>query len=77
LTVTIDKSGANRAALEAVNAERETRIQIRQIKYPNNIVEQSVTCPSRKSALDSVWPSVPEAGRKLVGNQPFQRTGAG
>ena len=39
-TVTIDKSGANRAALEAVNAERETPIQIRQNKYLNNVVEQ-------------------------------------
>ncbi|SIT41222.1 transposase [Paraburkholderia piptadeniae] len=39
-TVTIDKSGANRAALEALNAERETPIQIRQVKYLNNRVEQ-------------------------------------
>jgi transposase-like protein len=39
-TVTIDKSGANRAALEAVNADRETPIRIRQIKYLNSVVEQ-------------------------------------
>jgi transposase-like protein len=39
-TVTIDKSGANLAALDALNAERETPIRIRQIKYLNNIVEQ-------------------------------------
>ena len=32
-TVTIDKSGANLAALEALNAERETPIKIRQVKY--------------------------------------------
>jgi putative transposase len=38
--VTIDKSGANLAALEAINAERETPIKIRQSKYLNNIVEQ-------------------------------------
>jgi putative transposase len=38
--VTIDKSGANLAALEAVNADRETPIRIRQRKYLNNIVEQ-------------------------------------
>ncbi len=31
-TVTIDKSGANLAALEAINAERETPIKIRQTK---------------------------------------------
>jgi transposase-like protein len=39
-TVTIDKSGANLAALHAVNAERETAIKIRQVKYLNNVVEQ-------------------------------------
>jgi transposase-like protein len=39
-TVTIDKSGANLAALDALNAEREAPIRIRQIKYLNNIVEQ-------------------------------------
>jgi putative transposase len=38
--VTIDKSDANLAALEAVNADRETPIRIRQRKYLNNIVEQ-------------------------------------
>ncbi|MEM5291993.1 IS6 family transposase [Paraburkholderia sabiae] len=39
-TVTIDKSGANLAALDALNAKPETPIRIRQIKYLNNIVEQ-------------------------------------
>jgi transposase-like protein len=38
--VTIDKSGANLAALHAVNAERDTPIKIRQVKYLNNVVEQ-------------------------------------
>ncbi|WP_350357421.1 IS6 family transposase [Paraburkholderia fungorum] len=39
-TITMDKSGENLAALEAINAERETPIKIRQVKYLNNIVEQ-------------------------------------
>lgn len=39
-TVTMDKSRANLAALQAINAERETPIKIRQVKYLNNIVEQ-------------------------------------
>jgi putative transposase len=39
-TVTIDKSGSNLAALNAVNAAREMPIKVRQIKYLNNIVEQ-------------------------------------
>jgi transposase-like protein len=39
-TVTVDKSGVNLVALNAINAERETPIKIRQNKYLNNIVEQ-------------------------------------
>jgi transposase-like protein len=38
--VTIDKSGANLAALEAINADREAPIKIRRSKYLNNLVEQ-------------------------------------
>ena len=34
--ITIDKSGANTAALESYNAEHEADIEIRQIKYLNN-----------------------------------------
>jgi transposase-like protein len=39
-TVTIDNSGANLAALNAVNAEHETPIKVRPVKYLNNIVGQ-------------------------------------
>jgi transposase-like protein len=39
-TITVDKSGANLAALEALNAGRSTPIKIRQNKYLNNIIEQ-------------------------------------
>jgi putative transposase len=38
--VTLDKSGANLTALQAINAERETPIKVRQFKYLNNIVER-------------------------------------
>lgn len=40
--VTIDKSGSNNAALEEINKvlPEDSRIEIRQIKYLNNIVEQ-------------------------------------
>jgi transposase-like protein len=38
--ITIDKSGANTAAIERYNAEHETDIEIRRVKYLNNIVEQ-------------------------------------
>jgi transposase-like protein len=39
-TVTTDKSGANLAGLNAINADREMPIKIRQSKYLNNVVEQ-------------------------------------
>lgn len=48
-TVTIDKSGANLAALEAINAGRETPIKIRQNKYLNNLVEQDHRAIKRRT----------------------------
>ena len=38
--VTMDKSGANKAALDGINLNRDNPIEVRQIKYLNNIVEQ-------------------------------------
>ena len=38
--ITIDKSGANTAAIEALKEETGQEIEIRQIKYLNNLVEQ-------------------------------------
>src|SRR5665811_650830 len=38
--ITIDKSGANTAAIESVKADTYAEIQLRQSKYLNNIVEQ-------------------------------------
>jgi putative transposase len=48
-TVTIDKSGANLAALEAVNDDREAPIKIRQSKYLNNLVEQDHRAIKRRT----------------------------
>ena len=47
--VTIDKSGANLAALEAINAEREAPINIRQSKYLNNLIEQDHRAIKRRT----------------------------
>ena len=38
--ITIDKSGANMAAIESVKADTWADSQLRQCKYLNNIVEQ-------------------------------------
>ena len=48
-TVTIDKSGANLAALESINAGREQPIKVRQAKYLNNIVEQDHRAIKRRT----------------------------
>jgi transposase-like protein len=47
--VTIDKSGSNAAALEAINAGRGKRIVVRQVKYLNNIVEQDHRAIKRRA----------------------------
>ena len=38
--VTMDKSGANKAAMDEINARGEIPVIVRQVKYLNNIVEQ-------------------------------------
>jgi putative transposase len=38
--VTMDKSGANKAAIDEINSSRVVPITVRQVKYLNNIVEQ-------------------------------------
>ena len=47
--VTIDKSGSNIAALEAINAERRKQIVVRQVKYLNNIAEQDHRAIKRRT----------------------------
>ena len=38
--VTMDKSGANKAAMNEINKDRDVSIEVRQVKYLNNIIEQ-------------------------------------
>ena len=38
--VTMDQSGANKAAMDEINARGEARVIVRHVKYLNNIVEQ-------------------------------------
>lgn len=39
-SVTMDKSGTNKAAIDAINRKQKVSIVVRQVKYLNNIVEQ-------------------------------------
>ena len=50
----VDKSGANEAALEALNAKGPTPIKVRQNKYLNNVVEQD-HCFIKKRIAASLW----------------------
>jgi putative transposase len=52
--VTIDKSGANTAAIKALKEETGQEIEIRQIKYLNNRVEQQNLSKSDGSVPNSV-----------------------
>ena len=53
--VTMDKSVANKAAIDEINASREIPVVVRQVKYLNNIVEQDHRAVKRitNQCLDS------------------------
>jgi putative transposase len=48
-TVIVDKSGANLAGLDALNAERETPFKIGQNKYLNNVFERDHRAIKRRA----------------------------
>jgi putative transposase len=65
--ITIDKSGANTAAIESYNAEHETAIEIRQSKYLNNLVEQDHRAVKRVVRPMLGFKSFGSARRTLAG----------
>jgi putative transposase len=65
--VAMDKSGANRAALDAINADRDVPILVRQVKYLNNIVEQDHRAIKRMTRPMLNFKSFRSAGSVLVG----------
>ena len=47
--ITIYKSGANIAAIASYNLEQDAEIELRQVKYLNNVIEQRPSSdPSRQ-----------------------------
>ena len=69
--INIDKSGANAAAVESYNAEHHAGIELRQVKYLNNIVEQDHRAIKRMtrpmSGFKSFWSaSITLAGIELM-----------
>jgi putative transposase len=75
--VTMDKSGANQAALAQRNAERDFRIMIRQVKYLNNIVEQDHRAVKRRTRPMLGFKSFRAARAVLAGIELMHMIGKG
>lgn len=65
--VTMDKSGANKAAIDEINASREIPMVVRQVKYLNNIVEQDHRAVKRMTKPMLGFKSFQSAKDILVG----------
>ena len=67
IEVAVDKSGANKAAMDAINAGRDVPILVRQVKYLNNIVEQDHRAIKRVTRPMLNFKSFRSAGSVLAG----------
>jgi putative transposase len=65
--IAMDKSGANKAAIDAINASRDIPIVVRQVKYLNNIVEQDHRAIKRVTKAMLNFKSCRSAGSVLAG----------
>ena len=65
--VAMDKSGANKAAIDAINTDRDVLILVRQVKYLNNIVEQDHRAIKRVTRPMLYFKSFWSAGSVLAG----------
>ena len=65
--ITIDKSGANASAVNDYNEEADTEIELRQVKYLNNIVEQGPRAVKRMTRPMLGFKSFWSATKTLAG----------
>jgi putative transposase len=65
--IAMDKSGANKAAIDAINTGRDVPIVVRQVKYLNNIVEQDHHAIKRVTKPMLNFNSFRSAGSVLAG----------
>ena len=65
--VTMDKSGANKAAIDEINARGEAPVIVRQVKYLNNIVEQDHRAVKRVTKPMLSFKSIQSAKCVLAG----------
>ena len=63
----MDKSGANKAAIDAINAGRDMPVLVRQVKYLNNIVDQDHRAIKRVTRPMLNFKSFRSAGSVLAG----------
>lgn len=63
--VTMDKSGTNQAAMDGINKDRDLPIEVRQIKYLNNMVEQDHRFVKRITKTDAGLHIFPNCQRGL------------
>jgi putative transposase len=66
-TITIDGSGASAAAIRRDNAEHDTTIEVRQVRYLNHIVEQDHRAVKRVVRPILGFKSMETAQRTLAG----------
>ncbi len=65
--VAMDKNGANKAAIDVINAGRDLSILVRQVKYLNNIIEQDHRAIKRMTRPMFNFKSFRSAGAVLAG----------
>lgn len=65
--IAMDKSGANKAAIDAINSSTTATIVVRQVKYLNNIVEQDHRAIKRVTRPMLGFKSFRSAGSVLAG----------
>ena len=71
--VTMDKSGANKAAMDVTNGRGETLIIVRRVKHLNHIVEQDHRAIERVTRLMLNFKSFRSAKSVLAGVEMMHR----
>ncbi|MCE3606835.1 IS6 family transposase [Massilia sp. P8910] len=69
--IAMEKGGANKSAIDAINAGRKAPILVRQVKYLNNIVEQDHRAIKRVTSPMLNFKSFRAAGSALAGVEPM------
>jgi putative transposase len=65
--ITMDKSGANKSAIDQIIEDKNIAVEVRQVKYLNNIVEQDHRAVKRKTRPMLGFKSFHAAANVLAG----------